>query len=73
MNCNCQNTSELNGNDAIEYAENHLIKIQVDGENWQILYKCPLTGIQWLKDYPHSEYHGGGSPRLRKMPLKQAG
>ncbi|MCZ2290046.1 MAG: immunity 27 family protein [Anaerolineales bacterium] len=69
MNCNCQNISELEGNAALEYIESHLSKIRVDGKTWQVFYECPLTGIQWVKDYPHSEYHGGGSPRLRRLPL----
>ncbi|MGH8570805.1 MAG: Imm27 family immunity protein [Gammaproteobacteria bacterium] len=25
------------------------------------------TGDRWLLDYPESEQHGGGSPRLRKL------
>jgi len=68
MKCICQEITEIEGNDADEYAKNHLKQISVDAENWQITYKCPITGFRWLKDYPHSEYHAGGSPRLRKMP-----
>jgi len=71
MNCKCHYVSEFYGNDAIEYAENHLKKIRVDGENWQVLFECPLTGIQWLKDFPDSGFHGGGSPRLRKILPEQ--
>jgi hypothetical protein len=70
MKCICQKITELEGNDALDYAENHLEIISIDKDNWQTLYECPVTGIQWLKDYPDSEYHGGGSPRLRKMPIK---
>lgn len=69
--CRCEEISELEGNDALDYIESHLIKIKVDGKKWEITFKCPLTDIMWLKDYPHSEYHGGGSPRLRKLPLKE--
>ncbi len=61
--------TELEGAKAKEYCLNHLETISTDGENWLITYKCPVTGIQWLQDYPHSEYHGGGSPRLRRLPL----
>lgn len=67
--CKCEEITELEGNEALDYIDSHLVKIKVDGKNWEITYKCPFTAIKWLKDYPHSEYHGGGSPRLRKLPL----
>ena len=67
MKCICQEITELEGNDADEYAKNHLKEISVDVENWQVTYECPVIGLKWLKDFPHSELHGGGSPRLRKL------
>jgi hypothetical protein len=67
MNCMCQAISELEGNEALEFIGDHLQTIFVDSEIWQSLYECPITHIYWLKDYPDSEYHGGGSPRLRKI------
>lgn len=67
--CFCNDTDELEGNDAQDYCLNHLKQVAVDGKNWQITYICPETDIQWLKDYPNGEYHGGGSPRLRKLSL----
>lgn len=69
MNCLCKEINELEGNEALDYINSHLLQIKSDGKNWQITFECPFTGIQWLKDYPNSEYHGGGSPRLRKLPL----
>ena len=67
MICICKKTTELNGAEAIEYAQEHLNKIRVDGDSWQIEYECPDTHIRWLMDYPHGELHGGGPPRLRKI------
>ena len=67
MNCRCDKIKELDGVEAEIYAQNHLRKIRVDGELWQIEYECPDTGARWLMDFPHSEYHGGGPPRLRKL------
>lgn len=69
MRCICQDVFEFTGNEALAYAENHLKTISIDKNNWQTLYECPITGIQWIEDYPYSEYHGGGSPRLRKLLL----
>jgi hypothetical protein len=62
---------ELHGNEAIAFAELHLRKLDVDGLNWEIAYEDPTTREKWLLDYPNSEAHGGGSPRLRKMPSPQ--
>ena len=67
MKCKCTEFSELNGAEAKKYAQNHLIKIRVDGETWQIEYKCPDTSLLWIMDFPFSESHGGGPPRLKKI------
>jgi Immunity protein 27 len=61
---------QLEGKDAIDFAERYLKKIRTDGLNWEIEYEDPITGDRWMMDYPHSEAHGGGSPRLRKLPLR---
>jgi len=57
------------GRAAQDYAQEHLKKLSVN-EKWQVLYECPETGIHWLEDYPHGELHGGGPPRLRRLPIK---
>jgi hypothetical protein len=67
--CFCNDIDEIEGVDAQAYCSKHLKKLFVDGKKWQITYICPVTDIQWLEDYPDSEYHGGGSPRLRRLPL----
>jgi hypothetical protein len=61
---------QLEGKEAIDFAERNLKKLRTDGLNWQIEFEDPLTGDKWLMDYPHSEAQGGGSPRLRKLPLR---
>lgn len=58
---------ELTANEAHEYAGEHLEKGEVDNRQWSVMYRCPQTGRLWLLDYPHSEYHGGGAPRLRQL------
>lgn len=68
--CFCNEIDELNGVDTEKYCDNHLKKVSVDPASWLITYICPETDIQWLRDYPNSEQHGGGSPRLRKLPIE---
>ena len=35
--------------------------------NWTKLYFDPVFQNEWILDYPDSELHGGGEPRLRKL------
>ncbi|MFH0341547.1 MAG: Imm27 family immunity protein [Chromatiales bacterium] len=44
-------------------------KVGVDADRWEIEYIDDGTGDRWLLDYPESEQHGGGSPRLRKVSV----
>jgi hypothetical protein len=69
MKCRCETLTQLEGMEAYSYAEEHLCKVQVLSGGWEIEYVCPDTGKRWLLDYPHGEYHGGGPPRLRSLPL----
>lgn len=64
--------SEFSGAEAIQYAERHLRKHRVNAATWEIEYIDPITGEEWLLDYPQSELHGGGPPRLRKCGLSAA-
>lgn len=61
---------QLEGKEATDFAERKLKKLRADGLNWEIEYEDSITGDRWMMDYPHSEAHGGGSPRLRKLPLR---
>lgn len=44
-----------------------LRKIGQDDSKWEIYYEDDGTGDRWILDYPESELHGGGAPRLRKI------
>ena len=55
--------TELHGQAAIEKAEG-LKEISVDNVNWTVLLVDDATDEEWIMDYPESEYHGGGPPRL---------
>jgi hypothetical protein len=74
----CDSLLQLRGNEADEYAREHLIEGAVDLVNWTVGYSCPDTGRLWLRDSPHSELHGGGPPRRRQLdaagePLDEPG
>ena len=43
----------------------------MNATGWETEYEDPKTGAIWVMDYPHSEYHGGGSPRLRKRATER--
>lgn len=65
--CLCDEINELNGIEAQKYARDHLIKLSVNPQTWEISYKCPEKDILWILDFPFSEMHGGGPHRLRKI------
>lgn len=67
MRCACGSLTLLTGNEADQYAAEHLEKVEVDATAWTKRFRCPTTGATWLMDYPESELHGGGSPRLRRL------
>lgn len=60
-------SDELHGNAAKNFAESRLEKVTVDDVAWTTTYRDPADGSIWVMDYPHSEVHGGGSPRLRRQ------
>ena len=43
----------------------NLKQVQVDSTNWSVFYIDILTNEKWVKEYPHSEMHGGGEPILQ--------
>ncbi|MCW5879410.1 MAG: hypothetical protein KIS91_00470 [Anaerolineae bacterium] len=67
MTCQCQNLGELDEEEAKPYIAEHLQLVDVNMENWAITYKCPDTGIRWVRYYPHPDWPGGGPWRLRKV------
>ena len=68
MNANSR-PKELRGKEAIEYVKHNLKKFRTNPETWETEYLDEKTGDKWILDYPESGYHGGGSPRLRKISL----
>ena len=40
--------------------EKELTKVRVDNVNWMTYYLDEGSGAKWVKEYPNSEYHGGG-------------
>jgi len=44
-----------------------LTEVDKDDLRWLTFYLDEKTGERWVKDYPSSEYHGGGAPRLRRV------
>ena len=58
---------ELHGNAAKEFARRFLEQVRVDADRWETWYRDPRDGTVWLMDYPSSELHGGGPPRLRRQ------
>lgn len=69
MRCACETLFELRGNQADEYAREHLRKVNVDLSNWTIEFICPRTNRRWLRDSPHAELQASGSPRLRQLDI----
>jgi Immunity protein 27 len=59
---------ELTGKAASEFAAAHLEEVDIDATAWTIDYRDRRDGSLWLMDYPQGELHGGGSPRLRRVP-----
>ena len=45
--------------------KNHLVEIEKYNTRWVRLFVDPADGRYWELDYPQSELHGGGPPRLR--------
>ena len=58
----------LTGSDATLMAS-RLTEVRVDQDAWQVWYRDPETGDLWLLDYPESDLHGSGVPRIRRMPV----
>ena len=44
-----------------------LRQVKVDSINWLVFYLDTMTNEKWVKEYPHSEMHGGGAPILKQI------
>lgn len=67
MDCQCKTRVKFEGDEALQYAREHLIEVRVDNASQITHYVCPATNMAWQMDYPQSDLHGGGSPRLRQV------
>ena len=65
--CRCAQLGELLGGEAVEYSSGHLTRTGVADGAWTTFLRCHQTGITFIMDYPRSELHGGGPPRLRRQ------
>jgi len=45
---------------------------KIAGGGWETLYRDREDGRYWELTYPHSEWHGGGPPRLTNLSADQA-
>ena len=52
----------------------YLVRIATDRASggWAVLFRDPGDGRLWERDYPQSELHGGGPPRLRAITDAEA-
>lgn len=66
--CDDRELQQLSGEEAHRYTR-HLVELRDDAQAWETEFECPNVHARWLLDYPHSEYHGGGPSRLRRLPL----
>lgn len=48
--------------------DNHLVRIRTENHGWDTILRDPIDGRCWRLDYPHSDMHGGGPPRLTCIP-----
>ena len=44
-----------------------LKEVKVDSTNWEVFYLDTSINEKWVKEYPHSEMHGGGAPVLKRI------
>jgi immunity protein 27 of polymorphic toxin system len=53
-------------------AAEQLVRLASSADGWDTLYRDPADGRLWELTYPHSEWHGGGPPRLRELDAAEA-
>jgi len=59
----------LEGEDTWKFINDNLVLKFTDSIRWQSTYEDHASCQLWLLDYPDSAQHGGGTPRLRSLPL----
>lgn len=56
----------------LELTRSYLVELARDASGWETVYRDPADDRLWECDYPHSNRHGGGPPRLRNISLEEA-
>lgn len=51
--------------DAMDRKLENLKLVDTKGAEWLFYFIDEKKGEKWVKEYPHSAYHGGGEPQLR--------
>jgi hypothetical protein len=70
MDCRCNDLCEISGDDALAYRE-HMVQMSEERGAW--LLRCPLTGREWIEDFPldPQEQEWVGRCRLRRLPIER--
>jgi hypothetical protein len=64
INCLCETHKILKAIEARIYTEEHLIKVSVDDDTGEVIYRCPDTGLLWHTRDPWSWLPGWGPKTL---------
>ena len=65
------NDIQIDGNAVSEFIQIHALRKTGSRDGgWTIEYIDDRTGVAWELTYPHSEWHGGGPPRLQRTSQK---
>jgi hypothetical protein len=63
---------EIVGGEEVErLMQTGLVEVARRDGGWATLLRDPGSGAYWERDYPSSEYHGGGPPRLRELSVEE--
>jgi hypothetical protein len=68
MACRCDTVTELYGQEAEDYAGEHLRSDGSVGGRFEEQYSCPDTGRRWKLDYPERTEREPGPARLVAHP-----
>jgi hypothetical protein len=72
MDCRCEDLGELHGDEASNYADQHLARVMSEPRGGAWLYRCPLTSAEWILDFPREWDTGhGGRARLRRVQFRE--
>jgi hypothetical protein len=67
MDCRCKELAEAYGNEAEEYAREHLHSDEVRTDAFEEGLACPDTAVRFTLDYPERTKTDPGQARLRRL------